>query len=71
MLFQTNVELATMSDEQLDVVLEWTQSIREASENAGLPEYVAQCDDRLNAIFDEMIHRMCSDPEYDEWLATI
>ena len=67
MLFNTDVDFATLSDDQLDVILEWTQSIREASESAGLPAYVAECDERLNKIYGEITQRICSDPEYDEW----
>jgi hypothetical protein len=70
MLFNTELNFATLTDEQLDVVLEWTQSIREASENANLPEYVAQCDERLNKIYGEITQRLCSDPEYGEWFKT-
>ena len=68
MLFNTDVDFATLSDDQLDVILEWTQSIREASESAGLPAYVAECDERLNQIYGEITQRVCADPEYTEWL---
>ena len=68
MLFNTDVDFATLSDDQLDVILEWTQSIREASESAGLPAYVAECDERLNQIYGEITQRVCSDPEYMEWI---
>lgn len=67
-LFPTPVELGTLDDERLNVLMEWTESIREASESAGLPDYVQMCDERISAIHYEMVCRMCDTDEYREWL---